>query len=112
MPDNEVRKSKYEETRRRLSRYKNSFELDDREIIEYLVEEIEQYREKIKQLEYDSKKIKAIYHAEIYECTDGTTEVIYECDKDKCKECDKKNCIPEYCTHTTNKKYARNYYKQ
>lgn len=56
MPDNEVRKSKYEETRRRISRYINNSELADREIIEYLAEEIEQYRNKITILESEIKK--------------------------------------------------------
>ncbi|MBO5348981.1 MAG: hypothetical protein J6A89_04090 [Clostridia bacterium] len=77
-----------------------------------LAKEIKIYREKIEQLEKDSKEIKAIYHAEIYELNDGTTDIIYECDKDKCKECNKKNCFPEFCTHTINKKYAKNYYKK
>ena len=56
MPDNEVRKSKYEETRRRISRYINNSELADREIIEYLAEEIKQYRNKITILESEIKK--------------------------------------------------------
>jgi hypothetical protein len=38
--------------------------------------------------------------------------ILYECDKDRCIECNKKNCIPEYCTHTLNKKYAKNYYNK
>lgn len=44
-----IKQSKYEEARRRVSRFKNTFEISDKEIIEYLAEEIEQYRERIKQ---------------------------------------------------------------
>lgn len=166
----EIKKNKYEETRRRFSKFKNGFEISDREIIERLVEEIEQYRKRIKEqneiidnlklesegcildttdelmdpdveevitttkyaagklvkmeTEYkykditkeiannNPKEIKAIYHAEIYETNDGTMEILYECDKDRCEECTKENCSIEYCTHTLNKKYAKNYYNK
>ena len=48
-----IKQSKYEETRKRVSRFKNTFEISDKEIIEYLAKEIEQYRERIrKQEEY------------------------------------------------------------
>ena len=44
---------RYEETRRRITRFGNKFNISDREIIESLAEEIEQYRDKIrKQEEY------------------------------------------------------------
>lgn len=60
----------------------------------------------------NAKELKAIYHAEIYETNDGDIDILYECNKDRCIECNKKNCIPEYCTHTLNKKYAKNYYNK
>lgn len=41
--------SKYEQVRRRLTRFKNQYNISDREIIEYLAEEIEQYRSRIKE---------------------------------------------------------------
>ena len=172
----EEKKSKYYDTRKRISIFKNVFEISDREIIEKLADEIEQYRKRIQEqnnmidelskktihseecildtadelidqdiveiisttqygdgkpiqskIEYkykdtsdtiinnkneNAKAIKAIYHAEIYETNDGTIEILYECDKDRCTECDKKNCYKEYCTHTLNKKYAKNYYNK
>lgn len=43
-----IKQNKYEETRRRISRFKNAFSISDKEIIEYLAEEIEQYRNRIK----------------------------------------------------------------
>lgn len=39
--------SKYEQTRRRVTRFNNNFSMSDKEIIEYLAEEIEQYRNRI-----------------------------------------------------------------
>ncbi len=44
----EIKQSRYEETRRRLTRFKNGLNISDREIIESLSEEIEYYRNKIK----------------------------------------------------------------
>ncbi len=43
--------SRYEDTRKRLTRFNNHFSMSDKEIIEYLAKEIEQYRDKIKYLE-------------------------------------------------------------
>ena len=58
MPADSIKKqeSKYEETRRRISRFKNKFNISDREIIEELSEEIEKYRHKIKILEEECRK--------------------------------------------------------
>lgn len=168
---------RYIKTRKRLSNCCDTRNMSDKEIIELLDKEIEQYRDRIRQLqkkvdeldkrtiesevvtldtteedlmdndiveiisttqyadgkpiqskmEYkykdtsnnmmnnkneNAKELKAIYHAEIYESNDGTMEILYDCDKDRCKECDKKNCYTEYCTHTLNKKYAKNYYNK
>ena len=53
----EIKQSRYEETRRRITRFKNQFDISDREIIESLAEEIEQYRNRIK--EQNRKRNKA-----------------------------------------------------
>lgn len=53
--------------------------------------------------------IKAIYKATIYEYESGKTDILYECDIEKNKDCNKRNCHKEYCTHTLDKKYAKNY---
>lgn len=45
----ELKQSRYEETRRRITRFRNRFNISDREIIESLAEEIEQYRNRIKE---------------------------------------------------------------
>lgn len=168
---------RYIKTRKRLSNCYDIKNMSDKEIIEVLDIEIEQYRDRIRELqkqvnelynrtlesetvtldtteedlvdkdiveiisttqyadgkpiqsktEYkykdtsnnmmnnkneNAKELKAIYHAEIYETNDGTIDILYECDKDRCTECNKKNCIIEYCTHTLNKKYAKNYYNK
>ena len=56
MPTETIRKSKYyEETRRRIERNKNDHNISDREIIEELANEIEQYRNKITILESEIK---------------------------------------------------------
>ena len=41
-----IKKSRYEETRRRITSFRNNFNMSDREIIESLAEEIEYYRNK------------------------------------------------------------------
>lgn len=46
-----IEQSAYEKTRRRVSRFKNQFNISDKKIIEYLAEEIDYYRNKIKMLE-------------------------------------------------------------
>lgn len=46
-----IEQSTYEKTRRRVLRFKNQFNISDKEIIEYLAEEIEEYRSKIRYLE-------------------------------------------------------------
>ena len=53
--------------------------------------------------------IKEIYKATIYEYESGKTDILYECDIEKNKECNKRNCDKEYCIHTLDKKYAKNY---
>ena len=50
--------NKYKETRKRICRFKGSNDLSDKNIIEYLAEEIEGYREKIRHLEDYIDKIK------------------------------------------------------
>ncbi len=54
-------------------------------------------------------KLIAIYKADIFEYGSGRTEIIYVCDKDRNKECAKKFCGDDCCTHTTDKKYAKNF---
>ena len=55
-------------------------------------------------------KLKAIYKAEIFEYESGRIDILYECDKDNHKECSKESCtIYDYCRHTLNKKYAKNF---
>lgn len=46
-----VKQSRYEKTRRRISRFKNQFDMSDKEIIECLSDEIDYYRNKIDKLE-------------------------------------------------------------
>ncbi len=54
-------------------------------------------------------EIKKIVKATIYEDEKGWCDIHYECDKSKNTECNKKNCGKEYCNHTLDKKYAKNY---
>lgn len=42
-----LKQSRYENTRRRITRFRNKFDISDREIIESLAEEIEEYRNRI-----------------------------------------------------------------
>jgi hypothetical protein len=44
-----IEQNRYKETRRRITKFRNVFDMSDREIIEYLAEEIEQYRDRIKE---------------------------------------------------------------
>ena len=53
-------------------------------------------------------RIIGIYKAEIYEYENGDIRIAYECDKDNNIECYKRNCKQEYCTHTLNKRFAKN----
>ena len=53
-------------------------------------------------------RIIGIYKAEIYEYENGDIRIAYECDKDNNYECSKSNCKEEYCTHTLNKRFAKN----
>lgn len=52
-----------------------------------------------------TKVLKAI----ILEYENGWCDILYECDKSKNAECNKKNCDKEYCNHTLDKQYAKNY---
>lgn len=62
--------------------------------------------------ELKKDKLKAIYKAEIFEYESGRTDIVYECDKENNKECSKESCTRyNYCTHTSNKKYAKNFIK-
>ncbi len=175
----------YLETRKRVCRFKGNKDLSDKDIIEYLGEEIDEYRSKIRKLEeiieeyqgqyqltdskteknlaveilngmcieeirtYDkgklisstkrykykddiqeeitkeiSKKVRgdevfsliqpekldAIYKAKIFEYNSGRTDVVYVCDKENNKECNKKSCtLYNDCEYTFNKKYAKNF---
>lgn len=55
-------------------------------------------------------KLRAIYKAEIFEYESGRIDTLYECDKDNNNECSKVSCTKyDYCKHTLNKKYAKNY---
>lgn len=44
-----IEQNRYKKTRRRITKFRNVFDMCDREIIEYLAEEIEQYRDRIKE---------------------------------------------------------------
>ncbi len=172
--------SKYEQTRKRLSNMDSKYKFcSDKEIIEYLAEEIEQYRNRIdnqkriidnlskvkeneEKIDYSQNlkelqekaikeiittdflregeivktitqykfedeninkesdaidvnsiinidKLIAIYKADIFEYGSGRTEISYVCDKDRNKECSKSCCTDDFCTHTLDKKYAKNF---
>ncbi len=111
-----IKQSKYAETRKRVSKFKNMFDISDKEIIEYLAEEIEQDRDRIrkqeeyiKELHNKQRMVKAIYKADILEYENGKIDILYECDKEKNKQCNKTNCSIDCCTHTLDKQYAKNY---
>lgn len=73
----EMKQSRYEETRRRITRFRNGYNISDREIIEYLAEEIEQNRERIRKLtEMTEQRNKEIYsERNTYSCgIDGGNE--------------------------------------
>lgn len=73
----EIKQSRYEETRRRITRFRNGYNISDREIIEYLAEEIEQNRERIRKLtEMTEQRNKEIYsERNTYSCgIDGGNE--------------------------------------
>lgn len=57
-------------------------------------------------------RIIGIYKAEIYEYENGDIRIAYECDKDNNYKCSKSNCKEEYCTHTLNKRFAKNKMKR
>ena len=60
-----------------------------------------------------SNKLKAIYKAEVFEYENGKIDLLYECDKENNKECSKECCTRyNYCSHTLNKKYAKNFYRK
>lgn len=113
------KEDRYTETRKRIARFRNQFSISDKEIIEALAEEIEQYRDRIRcQEEYINElnnkhssidKLVAIYKADMLEYESGKIDILYECNKDNNKECNKRSCSKECCTHTLNKKYAKNY---
>lgn len=129
---------KYKKTRDRVCKFIGNYNLSDKDIIEHLVKEINQYRntiqlqqEKIKELkekkiqDEDTKNkekddikeskvgidcLEAIYKAEIFEYESGRIDIVYECDKENNNECSKESCMKyNYCNHTLNKKYAKNY---
>lgn len=60
----EIMNDKYKQTKRRVTNCCNNRDISDKEIIEYLAEEIEQYRDKIKMIEKNKNqtidKVKAI----------------------------------------------------
>lgn len=57
----------------------------------------------------EKDEIIAIYKADIFEYRSGRTEISYVCDKDRNKECAKNCCTDDCCTHTLDKKYAKNF---
>ena len=50
-------KNRYDETRKRVTRFYNNYSMSDREIIEKLAEEIEQYRSRISKQEECIKEL-------------------------------------------------------
>lgn len=65
----------YKQTRDRVTRFENNKSMSDKEIIEFLAEEIKQYRTRIQELEVQLGIRKEIYTDEsIYHCgADGGT---------------------------------------
>ena len=60
-------------------------------------------------IKHNEDIVKAIYKAEIFEYESGEIDIVYECDKKNNKECNKKSCYKDCCSHTLNKKYIKNY---
>lgn len=60
---------------------------------------------------HNNNNVRAIYKANIFEYEDGTLDILFVCDIEKNKECDKRYCSADCCTHTLDKKYAKNYLK-
>lgn len=75
---------------------------------------IQLYDEDIKRTKgNEADELKAIYKVIIFEYDNGKIDVLYECDKEHNKECSKESCIMyNYCNHTNNKNYAKNYIKE
>ena len=74
------KQSKYEQTRRRVANYHNNRNISDKEIIESLANEIEQYRERIqKQEEYIKKLQDKQIESEVVELNTTEDETV---DKD------------------------------
>lgn len=65
---------RYKRTRARISRFYNSKDISDKEIIELLAEEIEQYRNRIENLERINKEKEIITERNTFRCAedDGT----------------------------------------
>lgn len=61
----------YKRTRARISRLYNSCDISDKEIIESLVEEIEQYRNRIENLERINKEKDIITERNTFHCGTG-----------------------------------------
>lgn len=57
-------------------------------------------------------RIIGIYKAKIFEYENGDIKIVYECDRDNNNECRKRNCNKDYCTHTFNKRFAKNEIKR
>lgn len=76
----ELKINYYEETRRRITRFTNKHNISDREIIEELAKEINQYRERItKQKEYINKlNNKTIQNETIETYTTEDNEVMHK----------------------------------
>lgn len=73
-----IKKDRYTETRKRVTRFKNQTSISDKEIIEYLAEEIEQYRNKI---QYQEEYIKGLRNR-----TSQSEVAILECHQSSCPE--------------------------
>lgn len=76
---NNINKNYYEATRRRLTNHKTNKNISDKEIIELLAEEIEQYRRRIENLEKINKEKEIITDKNIFHCgVDGGTGKDFE----------------------------------
>lgn len=73
-----IEQSIYEKTRRRVSKFKNQFNISDKEIIESLAEEIEQYRKKIENKDRIIKGLEELNRKRNIE----TERYIYHCGVD------------------------------
>lgn len=83
-----ILKNRYQKTRDRVTRFEHNYNMSDKEIIEFLDDEIRQYRNRIQEQE----------------------KTIKELQEKQTDECSKESCTNYHqCNHTSNIKFAKNY---